>query len=71
MKMILQAVAAHIAHDIIETKIFKAGEERFMAVKLNVNWHDPCDFYRYDAESGRLRLLESWEDVDVIGVALP
>lgn len=65
VQSILQAVATDINHDIIEAKIFEDGQEYFVAVQLNVNWQSPCDFYRYDADAGKLELLYSWDNADV------
>ena len=65
LQKILQAIAAGIDHDIIEAKIFKDGENYFIAVQLNVNWQSPCDFYRFDAGTERLEYLYTWEDADV------
>lgn len=71
VKKILQTVAATIEHDIFKARIFEEGQLYFIAVQTNVNWQDPCDFYRYDADAGKLELLYSWDNVDVLDVALP
>lgn len=65
VQSILRAVAADIDHAILEAKIFEDGQEYFVAVQLNVNWQSPCDFYRYDADAGKLEFLYSWDNADV------
>lgn len=65
VKAIIYAVASDINHDIIEAKIFKTGGKYFVAVQTNVNWVSPCDFYRFDEESGRLVSLYSRDNADV------
>ena len=65
----LQAVASTVSHEIMEVKIFEKDQRCFAAVKTNVNWQDPCDFYSYDADDGKLELLcNEWDDVDVLWV---
>ncbi|MDO5095361.1 MAG: hypothetical protein Q4D65_02275 [Peptostreptococcaceae bacterium] len=55
---------------IHEFQIIQVGEEYFALIKLNVNWSSPCNFYRYDKETQELKLLRTFDGVDVIGVRL-
>ena len=63
--------AEKIEHDIWEFQIFKVLDDYFVLVKLNVNWHSPCNFYAYDITSKELKLVHRFEDIDVIGLSLP
>lgn len=71
MDTILKMVASQTDHTIWQVQIFKDGLKYFVLVKLNVNWQDPCCFYRYDAEQGSLIKLYHWDGVDVTAIALP
>ena len=63
--------AEKIEHDIWDFQIFKVLDDYFVLVKLNVNWHSPCNFYAYDITSKELKLVHRFEDIDVIGLSLP
>lgn len=63
--------AEKIEHDIWDFQILKVLDDYFVLVKLNVNWHSPCDFYAYDITSKELKLVHRFEDIDVIGLSLP
>ena len=68
---ILQAAADQAAHAIWQLKVLRDGDTWFAAIQLNVNLHEPCDFYVYHTDSGRLELLCGWESADITGIALP
>lgn len=68
---ILQAAADQTEHAIWQLKVFRDGDAWFAAIQLNVNLHEPCDFYVYHTDSGRLELLYGWESADVTAIALP
>ena len=40
-------------------------------VQTNVNLQSPCDFYVYDQTDGVFEKLCTWDDTEVMGVALP
>lgn len=63
--------AEQIEHDIWEFQIFKVHDDYFVLVKLNVNWQSPCDFYEYDIANKELKLMYSFDSIDVIGLSLP
>lgn len=67
MQRLFDEIIATIQHPISKTKIFIVGEQYFVAAELNVNWHDPCVFYRYDKETSQLLFLHQWEDMTVVG----
>jgi len=67
---VLKNVADTAEHDILEAKVFEAGDTCFVAVQTNVNWQDPCDFYMYDSNIGILEFLYSWDNVEVQGIAV-
>lgn len=66
---VLKNVADTAGHDILEAKIFEAGDTCFVAVQTNVNWQDPCEFYRYDRDSAALEQLFTWDNVEMLGIA--
>lgn len=70
LSKLLQTIADSVGHDILEAKIFKDGQMYYIAVQTNVNWQSPCDFYQYDPSDGKLTSLCSWDDVNVLGIAL-
>ena len=51
-------------------QIIQVGEEYFALIKINANWMSPCDFVRYDKETQELRLLSSFDGVDIVGIRL-
>jgi len=63
--------AEKIKHDIWKFEIIKLEDNYFALVKLNVNWHSPCDFYEYDKTEKKLNLLHSFDSVDIIGLSFP
>lgn len=63
--------AEQIEHDILEFQIFKVLDDYFVLVKLNVNLQSPCDFYEYDIANKELKLMHSFDSIDVIGLSLP
>ena len=67
---LLQIVADTVKHDILEAKMFKEGQMYYIAVQTNVNLQSPCDFYQYNPSDGKISYLNSWDDVNVLGVAL-
>ena len=67
----LNKLAATINHGIIEAKIFMDGDKYFVAVQTNVNLQSPCDFYVYDQTDGVFEKLCTWDDTEVLGIALP
>ena len=68
---VLKALAENVEHEIIEAKIFEDKGAYFAAVQTNVNWQSPCHFYQYKFETKSLEQRYTWDDVDVLGVALP
>lgn len=68
---IMQRVAQQIDHSIWKMKIFRGGDTYFVEVQLNVNLWDPCELYQCDTESGELKLLYTWDDAEIVGIALP
>ena len=64
------AVLPKLGHLLLEAKIFETGGYVFVAAKLNVNLHTPCEFYRFDPEKKNVALLAQWENVDVLEIAL-
>ncbi len=68
---LLRTAAEATRHEIIEVRIFVDDGAYFAAVKTNVNWSDPCEFYRWDAETGELRLLCRWDGAEVTGIRTP
>ena len=71
VRALLRALGSEVGHEIMEVKVFEAGQYVFAAVKTNVNWSDPCLFYQYRPESGALQLLYRWNRVDIVGISLP
>ncbi len=67
---VLKNVADTADHDILEAKVFEAGDTCIVAVQTNVNWQDPCEFYMYDSNSGILEFLYSWDNVEVQSIAV-
>lgn len=63
--------AERLEHAIWEFQIFKLADDYFALIKLNVNWHSPCDLYQYDINEKELKLLYSFDSVDIIGLAYP
>ena len=47
------------------------GDKYFIAVQTNVNLQSPCDFYVYDQTDGVFEKLGTWDDTEVLGIALP
>ena len=66
---LLQIIAETVEHDILEAKIFKDGQMYYIAVQTNVNWQSPCDFYQYEPSAGKISYLNSWDNMNVLGVA--
>lgn len=66
---LLQIIAETVEHDILEAKIFKDGQMYYIAVQTNVNWQSPCDFYQYEPSAGKILYLNSWDNMNVLGVA--
>lgn len=66
---VLQVIADTVEHEILEAKIFKEGQNYYIAVHTNVNWQNPCDFYQYNIDERKILYLTSWEDANVLGVA--
>ena len=66
---LLQIIADSAKHEILEAKMFKDGQMYYIAVQTNVNLQSPCDFYQYDPSAGKLLYLNSWDNVNVLGVA--
>ena len=62
--------AEEIEHSIWELQIIKSKNDYYVLVKLNVNWHSPSDFYRYNKDEKKLELLHNFEDVDIVGLTL-
>ena len=71
MTALLQALADHMDHAILEVKVFEDKGEYFAAVRTNVNLVSPCELYCYHADIGEIELLYTWDDTDVIAIALP
>ena len=67
---ILQTLAEGIDHEIYEAKIFEDNGDYFIAVKVNVNWQSPCDFYQYNTATEELKYLITWQDADVLKVSV-
>ena len=68
---ILQAAADQTEHAIWQLKVLRDCDSWFAAIQLNVNLHEPCDFYVYHTDTGRLELLYGWESADITAIALP
>ena len=68
---LLEAIADTVSHNIIEARLFEAKSGYYVAVKTNVNWQSPCDFYRYNEKQGSLTHICTWQNADVLGVAEP
>lgn len=49
-------------------QIIQVGEEYFALIKINANWMSPCDFVGYDKETQELKLLSSFDGVDIVGI---
>lgn len=71
LSKLLKVIADSVEHDILEAKIFKDGQMYYVAVQTNVNWQSPCDFYQYNTSDSKLKSLCSWDNVNVMGVAIP
>ena len=70
LTQIMRHAAEEIEHDIWLFQIIRDGNDTFVYIKLNVNWHDPCDLYRYDPENDTLTHLCHWEDKNFKGIRL-
>ena len=70
VEKLMHCAARELEHDFWEFKIIRDGKDLFVFVKLNVNWSDPCDLYRYDAKNDTLVHLCRWQDVDFQGIRL-
>ncbi|MBR6322034.1 MAG: hypothetical protein IKR59_04110 [Lachnospiraceae bacterium] len=70
IEKMMRCAARELEHDIWEFKIIRDGKDLFAFVKLNVNWSDPCDLYRYDPKNDTLIHLCHWQDVDFVGIRL-
>ncbi len=68
---IVQITIKSIDHDIIDFKIFDYGEQYFIFVKLNTNWSDPCELYKYESTTQSIQYLYTWQNVNLIGIAEP
>lgn len=68
---LLEAIAETVNHNIIEARLFEAKSSYYVAVKTNVNWQSPCDFYRYNEKEGTLTHICTWQNAEVLGVAEP
>lgn len=66
--------AEKIKHDIWQFQVIKHGDDYYALVKLNVNLHSPCDFYKYDQTEKELKLLYGFDGVngvDIVGLSFP
>ena len=67
---LLQVIADTVEHDILEAKIFEGEQTYYIAIQTNVNLQSPCDFYQYEPSDGKISYLNSWDNVNVLGVSL-
>ena len=65
---LMETAADELEHDLLVFQIIQDGKDCFVFVKLNVNWSDPCDLYRYDPNNDTLIHLCRWQDVDFQGI---
>ena len=70
LETMAETVIKSIDHDIIQFTIIENSGYYFAFIKLNVNWSDPCDLYRYDLETNTLHKLAHWDNVDLVGIAV-
>ncbi|MGI6560007.1 MAG: hypothetical protein ACOX2H_01555 [Saccharofermentanales bacterium] len=56
--------------NIWRIRIIEVDQEYFAFVKLNVNWQSPGILYKYNKEESKLEKIYSWNEVDLIGLAL-
>lgn len=68
---VIELTVEKMEHSITKLTVIQAKEECFVVVHLNVNLWSPCELYRYDSAAGDLEELEQWDNVDIIGIALP
>ena len=67
----MHAAADQIDHAIFDFQIIVVDGHRYFAfIKLNVNWWTPCVLYEFDLETGALKELCTWDDMDLTGLAL-
>ena len=70
MLAMMRAASRQLDHAICEFQIVVDGERYFAFIKLNVNWWTPCVLYEFDLETGALKELCTWDDMDLTGLAL-
>ena len=70
MIAMMHAASRQIDHIIYDFQIVVDNERYFAFVKLNVNWWVPCVLYEFDLPTGELKELCTWNDMDLIGLAL-
>ena len=68
LQRLMTCAARELEHDIWEFLIIRDGDDLFAYVKLNVNWSDPCDLYRYDPQNDTLIHLCRWQNKDFSGI---
>lgn len=56
--------------NIWRIRIIEVDQEYFSFVELNVNWQSPGILYKYNQEESKLEKIYSWNEVDLIGLAL-
>ena len=66
----MHAASRQIDHIIYDFQIVVDNERYFAFVKLNVNWWVPCVLYEFDLPTGELKELCTWNDMDLVGLAL-
>ena len=70
MIAMMHAASQQIDHVIYDFQIVVDNERYFAFVKLNVNWWVPCVLYEFDLTTGELKELCTWNDMDLVGLAL-
>ena len=70
MLAMMRAASHQLDHAIYEFQIVVDGKRYFAFIKLNVNWWTPCVLYEFDLETGELKELCTWDDMDLTGLAL-
>lgn len=85
LREIVYVTALSLDHDIYEFEIIKDGGQYFVFVKLNVNWHSPCNLYKYVGRgedvsvdkddvayaNPHIEFVYGWENVNIAGIKLP
>ncbi len=68
IRSLMNCAARELEHDLWLFQIIRDGKDDFVFVKLNVNWSDPCDLYRYDPGKDTLVHLCRWQNADFKGI---